>query len=38
MRFNNIEYEVETGRFKTDVGYKTIDGRYVAIVDGKELS
>lgn len=35
--FNNIEYEVETGRFKTDVGYKTIDGRYVAIVDGKEL-
>ena len=35
--FDNIEYEVEIGRFKTDVGYKTIDGRYVAVVDGKEL-
>lgn len=35
--FNSIEYEMETGRFKTDVGYKTIDGRYVAVVDGKEL-
>ena len=35
--FDSIEYEVEIGRFKTDVGYKTIDGRYVAIVDGKEL-
>ena len=35
--FDSIEYEVETGRFKTDVGYKTIDGRYVAVVDGKEL-
>lgn len=35
--FDSIEYELETGRFKTDVGYKTIDGRYVAVVDGKEL-
>ena len=35
--FDSIEYEVEIGRFKTDVGYKTIDGRYVAVVDGKEL-
>ena len=35
--FASLEYEVETGRFKTDVGYKTIDGRYVAEVDGKEL-
>lgn len=35
--FDSIEYEVETGRFKTNVGYKTIDGRYVAVVDGKEL-
>lgn len=35
--FDSIEYEAETGRFKTDVGYKTIDGRYVAVVDGKEL-
>lgn len=35
--FDSIEYEVETGRFKTDVGYKTIDGRYIAVVDGKEF-
>lgn len=35
--FDSIEYEKESGRFKTDVGYKTIDGRYVAEVDGKEL-
>ena len=35
--FDSIEYEAEIGRFKTDVGYKTIDGRYVTIVDGKEL-
>ena len=35
--FDSIEYEVEIGRFKTDVGYKTIDGKYVAVVNGKEL-
>lgn len=35
--FDSLEYEVNIGRFKTDVGYKTIDGRYVAVVDGKEL-
>lgn len=35
--FDSIEYEVEIGRFKTNVGYKTIDGRFIAVVDGKEL-
>lgn len=35
--FSSIEYEEKSGRFKTDVGYKTLDGRYVAEVDGKEL-
>lgn len=35
--FGSMEYEKESGRFKTDVGYKTLDGRYVAEVDGKEL-
>lgn len=35
--FDSIEYEVEIGRFKTNVGYKTIDGRFIAAVDGKEL-
>ena len=35
--FGSIEYEKKSGRFKTDVGYKTLDGRYVAEVDGKEF-
>lgn len=35
--FRSMEYEQTSGRFKTDVGYKTLDGRYVAEVDGKEL-
>lgn len=35
--FGSMEYDKKSGRFKTDVGYKTLDGRYVAEVDGKEL-
>lgn len=35
--FGSIEYEAETGLFKTDVGYKTPDGRYLADVNGNEL-
>ena len=35
--FREIEYEKETGLFKTDVGYKTPDGRFIAEVDGGEL-
>lgn len=35
--FTSLEYEKKTGRFKTEVGYKTMDGRYVLEVDGKEL-
>lgn len=35
--FDRLEYEAEMGRFKTEVGYMTIDGRYVVLVDGKEL-
>lgn len=35
--FSNIKYERETGLFKTDVGYKTADGKYIAEVNGKVL-
>jgi len=35
--FTSLEYEKKIGRFKTEVGYKTMDGRYVLEVDGKEL-
>ena len=35
--FRKIEYEKETGLFKTNVGYKTPDGKYIAEVDGEEL-
>ncbi|WP_294539093.1 WG repeat-containing protein [uncultured Bacteroides sp.] len=35
--FGSMEYEKGAGRFKTDVGYKTLDGRYVVEIDGKEL-
>ena len=32
-----IEYIKESGLFKTSVGYKTIDGRYVAEANGEKL-
>lgn len=35
--FYSIEYLKELGLFKTDVGYKTLDGRYVAEVNGEKL-
>ena len=35
--FSHIEYDKELGLFKTDVGYKSIDGRYLAEVDGKTI-
>ena len=35
--FGSIEYETETGLFKTNVGYKTPDGRYIAENDGEEI-
>ena len=35
--FSHIEYEKETGLFKTDVGNKTTDGRYVVEVNGEIL-
>lgn len=35
--FHHIEYEKESGFFKTDVGYKSIDGRYIAELDGEKI-
>ena len=35
--FDSMVYEKESSRFKTDVGYKTLDGRYIAEIEGKEL-
>ncbi len=35
--FNSIEYEKESGLFKTDVGYKTTDGRYITEVNGEKV-
>ena len=35
--FDCIEYEKELGLFKTDVGYKTTDGRYITELKGKKL-
>ena len=33
--FHSIKYEKEKGLFKTDVGYKTTDGKYIADFNGK---
>ena len=35
--FNKIEYEPESGLFKTDLGYKTSDGRFIAEVNNEKL-
>lgn len=35
--FDSIEYIKESGLFKTNVGYKTLDGRYVAEANGEKL-
>ena len=35
--FNSIVYEKELGLFKTDLGYKTSDGRFIVDVEGKKL-
>ena len=35
--FNSIEYEKETGMFKTEKGYKLKDGRFVCSVDKKKI-
>ena len=35
--FDSIEYESETGLFKTDVGYKTAGGKFLSEVNGKRL-
>ena len=35
--FRSIEYERESGLFKTNVGYKALDGRYIAEVNGDKL-
>ena len=35
--FNSIEYEKETGMFKTERGYKLKDGRYLCSIGNKKL-
>ena len=35
--YDSIEYIKESGLFKTGVGYKTLDGRYVAEANGEKL-
>lgn len=35
--FSKIEYERESGLFKTDVGYKTSDGRFITEVNNERL-
>ena len=35
--FNSIEYEKETGMFKTEKGYKLKDGRFVCSIDKKKI-
>lgn len=35
--YKELEYEKESGLIKTDVGYKTTDGRYIADYNGKYI-
>lgn len=35
--FKKMQYERESGLFKTEVGYKTLDGRFIADYNGKPV-